>query len=84
MPERTDFWLGERLMASVNTKGDQSWPGLDDVSRVESLFRVEQHFDLAEGFHDLRAEHFVHHSGPDAPVSMFARDGASVFDHKLC
>ena len=70
-------------MASVNTKGDQSWSGLDDVSRVESPFRIEQQFDLVEGFHDLRAEHLVHHFGPDAPISMFARDGATVFDHKL-
>ena len=83
VPERADLRLGKRLMASVNTKGDQSWSGLDDVSRVQSLFRIEQHFDLAEGFHDLRAEHLVHHLGPDAPISMLARDGATVFDHKL-
>ena len=83
VPERADLRLGKRLMASVNTKGDQSWSGLDDVLLVQPLFRIEQHFDLAEGFYDLRAEHLVHHLGPDAPISMLARDGATVFNHKL-
>ena len=55
----------------------------DQLARVHFPVRIPSSFELAEGLHQLRAEHFRPQFGAGLPVSVFSGQRSAITDNKV-
>src|SRR5712692_7610970 len=56
---------------------------LDHLARIHLPVRIPNRFELAEGLHQFRSEHFGKEFGAGLAVSVFAGKGSSIADDQI-
>ena len=57
--------------------------GIDELAGVHAVVRVPEDLELAEGLHELGAEHLGQQRGAGLAVAMFAGERAAEAEHDI-